>query len=120
MKRIIPKLAPGVFWLAATLVSSVAISALAQSASPSGQIGPGTPSNPTLKSALAPQTRQTLLEAMEAVDSPALGNPADSSKEVMLSWGECAKIDQTGVTRVPFVSVPAQLKAALNGDIVDR
>jgi hypothetical protein len=78
MKRIIPKFAPGVFGLAAALASLAAISALAQGTSPTGQIGPGTPSNPKLKDALAPQSRQTLLEAMESVDAPALSNPADS------------------------------------------
>jgi len=132
MKGNLKKLVSGGFLLAGALIVGLEISALAQNTS---QIGPGNtgsispaqgvsggandPSGKKLNSALTPETRQTLQEAMDSVD-PATLVDSGSSREVTLGPGEGAEIDGTGINRVAFDRLPGLLKNAMSNGTLNN
>ncbi len=63
-----------------------------------------------LDNALTPETRQTLQQAMEAMD-PSTNNSAATTME--LGPNEGAVIDGHQVTRIEYARLPARLRAAL-------
>jgi len=82
-----------------------------------GTIGPapGAPAAPTkqlLDDALSPQTRNTLQDAINSVDSAAV---VVTDKQLDIGPGEGAELDGTKVVRVDFASLPARLRIALGG-----
>lgn len=127
-KILFKKLMGGELLVGSVFVCLFAVSALAQSAPSSGQIPAGSSgsispsqgigpantevSNKILGSALSPDTRQTLQEAMDADDAATSGS-AVSGTALELGTGEAAVIDGTTVKRIPYDSVPEPLKKAL-------
>ena len=119
----------GTFFLIAAasglLVISIAQGQTPAPASPAGQIGPGNTGSispaqgvngapadaphQALNAALTPQTRQTLLDAMNSVDA--------GPSEVTIGPGEAAELDGTNVDKIDFAKLPDQVKRALGGTV---
>jgi hypothetical protein len=104
------KLIKKLLFTLAVITSLAGFSAPAQTAAPAPAIGPATTgvSKTILAKALTPETRQTLQEAMDSYDPLPASGPM-----VMIGPGEGAELDGAKVSRVPYDSLPAPLKAAL-------
>ena len=126
MKSFLKKILFAEMILAGVLVFSIGFSAPAQTtatqitpgttgsnAPAQGIGGPGTGvTKQALDSALSPETRQTLAEAMKSVDPTAMvaSGPANV---LTVEAGEGAVLDETGVHLVSADSLPQKLKDAL-------
>jgi hypothetical protein len=119
------QLAMGGVLLVAALTCFAGLSALAQNANPTTPLGPGNtgtlgpgqgappaPSQKMLDSALTPETKQTLQDAMNSVN-PATMVPAVNALD--LGPGEAAEMDGTKASRIAFAQLPNSLRAALGG-----
>ena len=101
-------------------------------AHPAGQVGPGSTASigpaqgvrgavvdaphQVLNSALTPETRQTLQEAMNSYGSAAADN-SGAAGEVILGPGEAAQLDGTTVGRIAFDTLPDRVKGALGAPV---
>jgi len=107
------------------LVISIAQGQTPAPASPMGQIGPGSTGSispaqgvngapvdaphQALNAALTPETRQTLLDAMNSVDA--------GPSEITVGPGEAAELDGTTAAKIDFAKLPDQVKRALGGAV---
>ncbi len=118
MKRLLKKFLWVEMSLVAVLVLMNSSSVLAQAAAPASAVvtKPTTgPSQKMLDHALTPETRQTLQEAMDSVDTTTPPAPT-SDKQAMVGPGEALVMDGTKVTRIPYASLPDPVKKALSTD----
>jgi hypothetical protein len=115
--------------LGVALAGFIGISALAQNSGTTGQIVPGATgsispsggvnpkgSNPpahVMANALSPQTRQTLQEAMNTVNTASTPMLTD----MIVGPGEAVEMDGATIDQISFNSLPDVMKTALNFQI---
>lgn len=134
IKKFLKKLVSSKVLRVLVFACSISLSAWAQSQSvnTAGQIGPGTagtispaqgvtsvaPNKPAqvLNSALTPETRKTLWEAMNSV-TPASASDSSEGSVVTIGPGEGAEISGTVIDKVAFEKLPAAVKGALGDNV---
>ena len=70
------------------------------------------PTKKMLDDALAPQTRQTLQQAMDSIDPATLAVPVT---KLSIGPGEAAELDGKKINPIAFSALPAPVKDALSG-----
>ncbi len=99
------------YLLLAALVFALGFTAYAQNVvtKPTGE------SAVKLDEALSPQTRETLQKAMDSMDPTAA--PTSSATEASADANEALVLDGKTVEHIPFSSLPAPVKSALDGSV---